>query len=112
MGIDRTSLEKLDGILQEALEKKELPGLALGVVRGNSLVYCKAFGVRNIETREPPDFFRRRSKVGVMKIMGRKLRAKVDKLESSVVDRKEVNCGPSFRIFVSTVPYGSGLLMN
>jgi CubicO group peptidase (beta-lactamase class C family) len=49
--------KQLDGILtpllQEIVHAHELPGLAIGIVTGNQIVYARGFGVENIKTQEP-----------------------------------------------------------
>lgn len=45
--------EQLEPLIQQILATFELAGLAIGVVRGDEIVYAKGFGVKNIETREP-----------------------------------------------------------
>ena len=45
--------EKLESIVLQNLEIYHLPGFALGVVTNGKLAYAKAFGVLNIETKEP-----------------------------------------------------------
>ena len=39
--------------IQHVLESRELPGLAVGIVSDNEIVYARGFGVRSIKTREP-----------------------------------------------------------
>ena len=39
--------------VQRVVETFGIPGLALGVVKGEALIYTQGFGVRNLETREP-----------------------------------------------------------
>ena len=55
MNIPNTrSLENtLDTILKQARHSFDLPGFAVGVVRGNEIVYARGFGVRDIRTQEP-----------------------------------------------------------
>ena len=43
----------LEPLIRQALADFGVPGLALGIVKGDTLVYAKGFGVRNAETREP-----------------------------------------------------------
>ncbi|MBN1148269.1 MAG: beta-lactamase family protein [Anaerolineales bacterium] len=45
--------EKLSDLIQGLLVSCELPGLAIGVVAGNQVVFAKGFGVKSIETRQP-----------------------------------------------------------
>ena len=43
----------LDAILEQVHQTFGLPGLAVGVVQGNEIVYARAFGVRDIGTQAP-----------------------------------------------------------
>jgi CubicO group peptidase (beta-lactamase class C family) len=44
---------KLESFINEAIEGYGLPGLAIGIVKDNEIVYARGFGFKNIETREP-----------------------------------------------------------
>ena len=39
--------------IQDVIRSHELPGLAVGIVADNQIVYARGFGVRSIETRKP-----------------------------------------------------------
>ena len=43
----------LDKFVQSAMHRWKVPGLAIGIVQGSSVVYLKGFGVRDIKTGEP-----------------------------------------------------------
>lgn len=49
--------KNLDGtlapLIQDVIQSHELPGLAIGVVADNEIVYARGFGVKNVETRAP-----------------------------------------------------------
>ena len=45
--------EKLDLIISQIVEMHESPGLAVGIVKDDKIVYAKGFGVKNIKTKEP-----------------------------------------------------------
>jgi len=45
--------DHLAPFIQNVMRSLELPGLAIGIVADNEMVYGKGFGVRSIETREP-----------------------------------------------------------
>jgi len=45
--------EKLDPIIQQIIESWELPGMTVSIVKDNKIIYAKAFGVKNIENKEP-----------------------------------------------------------
>ncbi|MBZ9688787.1 serine hydrolase [Clostridium estertheticum] len=46
-------IENLDKVLKEFMSKNIIPGLAVGVVYDNEVIYTKGFGAKNIETKEP-----------------------------------------------------------
>ncbi|WP_055667319.1 serine hydrolase domain-containing protein [Desnuesiella massiliensis] len=46
-------IENLDKVINEYMAKQPIPGLAVGVVYDNEVIYTKGFGVKNIETKEP-----------------------------------------------------------
>lgn len=48
-------LDGLDAYIEKAMREWRVPGLALGVVEGDSVVWAKGYGVRNIETGAPVD---------------------------------------------------------
>jgi len=43
----------LEPLVRQALADFSLPGLALGIVKHDALVYAQGFGMRNVETQEP-----------------------------------------------------------
>jgi CubicO group peptidase (beta-lactamase class C family) len=45
--------EKLDQVIRQYQKVHQVPGIAVGVLKGNKIIYAKAFGVRNLETKEP-----------------------------------------------------------
>jgi CubicO group peptidase (beta-lactamase class C family) len=45
--------EKLDSIINHVVESFDLPGLAVGVVKDNEIIYAEAAGYKNIETQIP-----------------------------------------------------------
>jgi CubicO group peptidase (beta-lactamase class C family) len=49
----RNPTEKLDPYIQQVVKDSDVPGLAIGVVKENIIVYAKGFGVKNIETQKP-----------------------------------------------------------
>lgn len=44
---------KLEPLIRTALADFGVPGLALGIVKGDTLVYARGFGVRSLATQEP-----------------------------------------------------------
>ena len=49
----RTLEKTLDVLLEQVLGDFNLPGLAVGVVRENEIIYARGFGVRDIQTQAP-----------------------------------------------------------
>jgi CubicO group peptidase (beta-lactamase class C family) len=45
--------DKLSPFIQDVIRCHELPGLAIGIVADNEIVYARGFGVQSIETRKP-----------------------------------------------------------
>lgn len=45
--------EKLDRIFSEIVENHELPGLAVGIVQEDEIIYAQGFGVKSLLTQEP-----------------------------------------------------------
>lgn len=43
----------LEGVINEELQQTRTPGAAIGIVRGDGLIYAKGFGVANVETGAP-----------------------------------------------------------
>lgn len=42
--------KELDSVLQEIMARWDIPGLAVGMVQGNEIVYAKGYGVQSLET--------------------------------------------------------------
>lgn len=55
MDIKNKIIRNLDVIINEYVEKEIIPGLAVGVVYDNEILYTKGFGVKNVDTKEPVD---------------------------------------------------------
>ena len=45
--------EKLTPIIKNVMVSYDLPGLSIGIVKDNEVVYARGFGFKNIETRDP-----------------------------------------------------------
>jgi CubicO group peptidase (beta-lactamase class C family) len=45
--------KELDSVLQEIIDRWDIPGLAVGIVQGDEIVYAKGFGVQSLETHAP-----------------------------------------------------------
>lgn len=48
-------LSGLDGYISSAMKDWKIPGLAVGIVKGDSVVFAKGFGVRTVGQSEPVD---------------------------------------------------------
>lgn len=53
MEIKNQIVKNLEMVLNEYTLKNYIPGLAVGVVYDNEVIYTKGFGVKNIDTKEP-----------------------------------------------------------
>jgi len=51
--IDKNLDRKFSPLVKNIVKTHELPGLAVGIVVNNQIVYAKGFGFKNIETEEP-----------------------------------------------------------
>ncbi len=49
------AIQVLDTWLQASVASREEPGLSIGVVYGNDLIWSKGYGFANVEKRIPPD---------------------------------------------------------
>ncbi|WP_291581994.1 serine hydrolase [Clostridium sp. UBA6640] len=55
MEIKNKIIKNLDRIINEYVEKENVPGLAVGVVYDNEILYTKGFGMKNVDTKELVD---------------------------------------------------------
>ena len=53
VGMSSSRLTRLDAALQAETATRKLPGIVVAVARRGKVVYQKAFGVANLDTREP-----------------------------------------------------------
>ncbi len=51
--IGQTLDDNFSPLIQNVIRSHELPGLAVGIVADNEVVYARGFGVKSVETREP-----------------------------------------------------------
>ncbi len=51
--IDKDRAKALDAFLSQALDRLDVPGAAVAVVRGKSVIYERSFGVRALGTKDP-----------------------------------------------------------
>lgn len=48
VGMDVERLQKVDGLIEEAVDEGVIPGMVLAVVRGDKLAYLKAYGNKSV----------------------------------------------------------------
>ena len=53
-GMDGTKLEQIDKVVNEAIDKKQIPGAVLLITRDNRIVYRKAYGSSQIYPQKKP----------------------------------------------------------
>src|SRR5215813_7365275 len=52
-GQDDTRASKLDEVIPRVLAQTHVPGVIVGIWQGRDRIYLRAFGVKDIQTREP-----------------------------------------------------------
>ncbi|UVI33093.1 serine hydrolase domain-containing protein [Paenibacillus spongiae] len=55
MNTNEQMIAHLEHILSEYVQFEAMPGLAVGIVKDNQVLYTQGFGVRNIQTGDPVD---------------------------------------------------------
>jgi CubicO group peptidase (beta-lactamase class C family) len=45
--------EKLDQVIRQYQKVQQVPGIAVGVLKGSDIIYAKGFGVKSLDTKEP-----------------------------------------------------------
>lgn len=53
VGMSADRLKRIDGVFQEYVDKKWIPGATILIARNGKIVYHKAFGYSNVETKAP-----------------------------------------------------------
>jgi CubicO group peptidase (beta-lactamase class C family) len=48
VGMDAKRLEKIDDLMKEAIDNKDIPGAVVAVVKDGKLAYIKAFGNKSV----------------------------------------------------------------
>jgi CubicO group peptidase (beta-lactamase class C family) len=48
-------LEKIDSYIKQAMNEWKMPGFAVAIIKNDSVIFSKGYGVRNIEKNEPVD---------------------------------------------------------
>jgi CubicO group peptidase (beta-lactamase class C family) len=51
----QTKLQKIESYIQQAMKDWKMPGFAAAIVKNDSVIFSKGFGVRDIRTNEPVD---------------------------------------------------------
>lgn len=54
VGMDAARLEKVDDVINASIEKKEIPGAVLAVVRDGKMAYFKAYGNKSVYPKVEP----------------------------------------------------------
>lgn len=49
------NLEKIDSTIQHAMKDWKMPGFAVAIVKNDSVIFAKGYGVRDLRTNEPVD---------------------------------------------------------
>ena len=52
--MDGTRLERMDKVIEDAIEEKTIPGAVVSVVRGEKVVYLKAYGNKSLVPEVEP----------------------------------------------------------
>jgi CubicO group peptidase (beta-lactamase class C family) len=91
MSLANAAFDRIRTAAGDAIEKHHVPGISIGVVRGDDLVFCEGFGYADIEAKTPMDPARRQCIASITKTMvGLCTMALVDegrlRLEDRVVD--------------------------
>jgi CubicO group peptidase (beta-lactamase class C family) len=47
--------EEVDGLVEDAMKKFDVAGVAVGIVKDGKIIHSKGYGVKSIETKEPVD---------------------------------------------------------
>jgi CubicO group peptidase (beta-lactamase class C family) len=61
--------DRIRAAAQNALQQHRIPGISIGVVQGDDLVFCEAFGHADIEAQAPMDPARRQCIASITKTM-------------------------------------------
>ncbi|MDP9238001.1 MAG: beta-lactamase family protein [Chloroflexota bacterium] len=85
---DNSDIARVREAAAVAIERWHLPGMSIGVVQGDDLVWAEGFGYGDIESREPMDLARRQRIASITKTMtGLCTMALVDERRLSLDDR-------------------------
>ena len=52
-GFDEARLNRIDEVIEEAIDAREIPGAVAMVIRDGAIVYYRSFGFADVDTREP-----------------------------------------------------------
>ena len=69
IGMDSGMAQRVRDAAARAIEVHHLPGLSIGIVAGENLVFCESFGHADIETKEPMTPERRQRIASITKTM-------------------------------------------
>lgn len=51
--VETTLTRKLDQYIQENLDRQKIPGFTIAITRNDSVIYTRAFGYTNVDTKQP-----------------------------------------------------------
>ena len=64
-----TTSSRVRAAAREVVAKHQLPGLCIGIVRGDDLIFAESFGYADIESKQPMDLTRRQCIASITKTM-------------------------------------------
>ena len=67
--LTNAEFDRIRDAANAAIEKHRVPGISIGIVQGDDLVFCEAFGFADIETKTPMDATRRQCIASITKTM-------------------------------------------
>lgn len=73
-----TLASRIRAAAAEVIERHHVPGISVGVVRGDELVFCEGFGVADVESAAPMDPSRRQCVASITTMVGLCVMALVD----------------------------------
>ena len=68
-GFTAADFDRVRAAARDTLAVHQLPGLCIGIVRGNDLVFAESFGCAQIESKQPMDLTRRQCIASITKTM-------------------------------------------
>ncbi|MDQ2753276.1 MAG: beta-lactamase family protein, partial [Bacteroidota bacterium] len=94
--------DSLDNYIKQGMKDWNIPGLAIAIVKNDSVVMMKGYGVKNIETKEPVDETTLFMIASNSKLFTGTALAQLDYDKKLSLNDKITNYFPSFRVYDST----------